>query len=94
MIDVLLLTYKVKMVRVSPSYVILWSILKIFVPLECIYLGHRAGCLAVVEKENAVDTVGEGGLKPIPNSLTHILFLRHDPQVCMKLIAHQKSTCK
>lgn len=40
--------------------------------------------LAVVEKADAVDTVEEGGLKPIPTSLTHILFLRHDPQVHMK----------
>lgn len=76
--------YEVRMVRVSPSYAILWSILKMLCS-TCMCLSGTwswlAGCGG---KADAVDTVGEGGLKPIPTSLTHILFLRHDPQVCMK----------
>lgn len=83
LIDVLLLMYKVRMVRASPSYALLWSILKMLCS-TCIYLSSTWSWLAVVEKADVVDTVEEGGLKPIPTSLTHILFLRHDPQVHMK----------
>lgn len=47
LIDVLLLTYKVGMVRVSPSYAILWSILKMLCS-TCMYLSSTwswlSGC--------------------------------------------------
>ena len=76
------------MIGVRPSYAILWSILKMLCVHSRVLLGAEVvqlGRSSVGECGwDAVDTVGEGGLKPIPSSLTPAMFLRHDAQVHMK----------